>query len=356
MNKGLSIYFDFIRVIAAFLVYLYHSNQRTVVVDILPLSNYGHSAVIVFFVLSGYVIAYVSSTKETDIKEYFVSRLSRVYSVALPAIFFTVLLDFIGRFFTNYQYPFDQIVVRILSSIMMLNEFWLVSITPFSNVPYWSITYEFWYYVAFGVACLFSGYKKHIAFFLVLLLLGPKFLLLAPLWYSGVLLYRSNFLTESSLLQTLAIFIFSVFGVLLFHIIDMQTLCLNYVKAFWGEDLTKQLTFSKFFLSDYILCILIVLNFAAARRIGTLIVFKDSLFETSVRWVAGYTFTFYLMHQPLFLFWNSIMRNDPAGYMNWLVVTFCVFLSTYLIGIITEKQRGKLKVLLSTMSNRFLKR
>ena len=33
----------------------------------------------------------------------------------------------------------------------MLNEFWFVAITPFSNVPYWSIACESWFFLIFGV-------------------------------------------------------------------------------------------------------------------------------------------------------------------------------------------------------------
>ena len=41
--------------------------------------------------------------------------------------------------------------MRGAASLLLLNEVWFVSITSFSNVPYWSICYEMWYYVAFGL-------------------------------------------------------------------------------------------------------------------------------------------------------------------------------------------------------------
>ena len=51
MGRSFSIYLDLIRVSAAFLVYLYHSNQRFLSETELPFSGYGHSAVVVFFVV-----------------------------------------------------------------------------------------------------------------------------------------------------------------------------------------------------------------------------------------------------------------------------------------------------------------
>src|SRR6218665_1660870 len=151
MNRAFSLYLDIVRFCAACLVYVYHSNQRWLVAEPLPLSNYGHSSVIVFFVLSGFGIAYITDTKERDWISYSASRLSRVYSGVLPTLLLTWVLDGLGRQLRPdvYDYPFDQILPRLGGSVAMLNELWFISITSFSNVPYWSITYEFWYYVLF---------------------------------------------------------------------------------------------------------------------------------------------------------------------------------------------------------------
>ena len=153
MNRAFSIYLDLVRFLAACLVYLYHSNQRLLSTEILPVSNYGHSSVIVFFVLSGFVIAYITDTKEREWVSYTASRISRVYSVAVPALILTLVLDSIGRYLypAIYDYPFDNFILRSISSLLLLNEVWFVSITSFSNVPYWSICYETWYYVAFAL-------------------------------------------------------------------------------------------------------------------------------------------------------------------------------------------------------------
>ena len=86
MNRSFSVYLDVVRFTAAFLVYLYHSNQRFLSEAILPASHYGHSSVIVFFVLSGFVIAFVTDTKESRLPAYAASRISRVFSVTVPAI------------------------------------------------------------------------------------------------------------------------------------------------------------------------------------------------------------------------------------------------------------------------------
>ena len=71
----------------------------------MPFSGYGHTAVIVFFVLSGYVIAYVSEVKENNVKAYWASRLSRLYSLAIPAVLLTPMLDVLGSDFVS-RHPY----------------------------------------------------------------------------------------------------------------------------------------------------------------------------------------------------------------------------------------------------------
>ena len=61
-----------------------------------PLANLGNDAVMVFFVLSGFVIAYVADKKEKTFHDYALSRLARLYSVAAPALALTVVVDYVG--------------------------------------------------------------------------------------------------------------------------------------------------------------------------------------------------------------------------------------------------------------------
>jgi peptidoglycan/LPS O-acetylase OafA/YrhL len=200
VNRSFSIYLDIVRFSAACLVYLYHSNKRLLVTDILPASHYGHASVIVFFVLSGFVISYVAHTKETHWIYFAASRVSRVYSVVIPTLILTLLLDYVGRqtYPELYDYPFDQLFIRLLASLLMLNEVWLVSITTLSNVPFWSITYESWNYLVFALITFLPGRTGFILAALVVLAVGPKLLLLLPVWFAGVWLYRCQRLSQIS--------------------------------------------------------------------------------------------------------------------------------------------------------------
>ena len=89
----LSLYLDVIRLGAATLVFLSHVGLQAVSGGFLwQLHAYGTVAVVIFFVLSGYVVASASDRPGVTGQDYFVTRLSRMYSVALPAIVLSVLL------------------------------------------------------------------------------------------------------------------------------------------------------------------------------------------------------------------------------------------------------------------------
>ena len=341
LSKPFSIYLDLVRFVAACLVYVYHSNQRWLVEPILPLAHHGHSSVIVFFVLSGYVIAYITDTKERDWATYTASRLSRVYSVAIPTIALTLLLDWAGRHFfaANHGYPFDWFAVRTLGSLLMANEVWFVSITSFSNVPYWSICYEVWYYVAFGLLTFLPRRKAWAAVALLAVLLGPKVVLLAPVWGLGVLLYRWKRLAEISETTGWVLVAGSVVGISLYLAFDIEHRAAAPLQALLGKAWFEQLAFSRWFIGDYLLAPMVMLHFAGVRRIAGRLAGAAAWVEKPVRLLAAYTFTLYLLHQPLFLFWGSALNGDNRGYGNWVLVTLLVAASIALVGTVTENRR-----------------
>ena len=78
---GLSLYLELLRLLAATEVVLFHLNGFPLLGGHrAPWNAFGHEAVVVFFVLSGFVIAFAAHTREHSAKAYAVSRLSRIYS------------------------------------------------------------------------------------------------------------------------------------------------------------------------------------------------------------------------------------------------------------------------------------
>src|ERR1700742_1917757 len=86
MNRQTSLYLDLVRFLAALAVFVSHICGQRFTGGLLWQSEpYGDEAVDVFFVLSGFVIGYVTDGRETSTRSFAVARLARIYSVALPA-------------------------------------------------------------------------------------------------------------------------------------------------------------------------------------------------------------------------------------------------------------------------------
>ena len=345
MNKPFSIYLDLVRFTAACLVYLAHSNRRLLMVDMPPAAAFGHTAVVVFFVLSGFVIAYVTDQKEKDWASYAASRLSRVYSVAVPTLLLTVLLDAIGRplFPALYTYPFDQFALRILGSLLMLNEAWFISIGIFSNTPYWSIAYESWYYIIFGVAMFVPKPWRALALLGCGLIIGPQILLLLPVWWAGVGLYRWRWLAQTSQAFCWCLVVLSVLGIIGYHELAIYKAQARWTEQLLGEPLYQKLGTANLFLVDYVLALLVFCNFAGMRGIADSLAPLLLRIERPVRWLAGYTFTLYMLHQPLLLFWAAVIRGRPETPLYWIEITVLTALSVVAVGHVTESRRHALR-------------
>jgi peptidoglycan/LPS O-acetylase OafA/YrhL len=355
-NQNFSLYLDVVRLLAALLVLLYHSNWRTLITENVPMGGYGHSAVIVFFVLSGFVIAYVTDQKEKTPNQYAVNRLARIYSVAIPVLLLTPLLDLAGEAMNPDFYvdktTHDLWYVRIISSALFLNEVWFVSIMSFSNVPYWSLCYEVWYYVLFAAFVFLKGKTRVVVIALLCLLLGPKILLLMPLWLAGVWLYHAKAAVISHLWVAVALWSASITAFVLFHHIDVQYQIANWLREVVCEWLYKKLTFSKYFLSDYLLAPIIVINFMAFRRISADLPELSKGWVNAIRYASSFTFILYLSHQPLMQFFGALVSGDPDDVSTYFLVIGLVFVSVFFLGFITEHRKRDWKALFVALFNK----
>lgn len=187
MNKSTSLYLDFLRVFAAFGILIIHANLSFFSNDLFFRQELGHRLVIIFFVLSGYLIAYTVDKKNKGAQKYLIDRLSRLYSVVLPALILTFILDSIGKhinpaFYIDKMAPDNQ-VFRYLINFTYLSQIWNFSTKPSTNSPFWSLSYEFWYYIIFWAWVYLKGTKKAIGLVIIFLIVGLKILLLLRFGY-----------------------------------------------------------------------------------------------------------------------------------------------------------------------------
>ncbi len=347
MNAGLSIYLDLLRLIAAMEVLLFHLNSRTGLGGHGAAWNaFGHEAVVIFFVLSGYVIRHAAEKRERNFDIFAASRLTRIYSVALPALFLTFLFDKIGIWLAPQIYDgliTQSDLLRLLLGGLFLNESWTQSVQMLSNTPYWSIAYEFWYYFIFASVFFFCRTRRFVLATLFCLIAGYKILLLFPIWVMGWLAYEFNkrktlpFILACTLFfQPVAIF----WAYQRFHVSGLGTDALIAVLGY--EGWRNGLSWSRFVLSDTLLGFSLALHFIAAKRLGGMLHSVLKPIERPIRFGAGQSFTLYLLHQPAMLFCGAILYGLNLGPARVWAIFSATILIVLLVAHFTEGQRHKL--------------
>jgi peptidoglycan/LPS O-acetylase OafA/YrhL len=235
-SKAASVHLDALRGFAAFSVLLYHwqdaffvgfselqapDHHNPLLRAANVLCSLGHQWVIVFFVLSGYLVGGSVlrswSAKRWTWRGYLLDRLTRLYIVLLPALILGAVFDHIGMRLPGTEVVYggqsgcsslDFSVYKtaglpvLLQNALFLQETGLPAmlgkpVANFgSNGPLWSLSYEFWYYIAFPfVVIVFAkqqSQKWRLASLLVLAIwacfAGRGILLNGAIWLMGVLI------------------------------------------------------------------------------------------------------------------------------------------------------------------------
>lgn len=313
MNPALSLHLDGLRAGAAAVVLLSHfAYERFTGGRYLAIRdfNLGSDAVVLFFVLSGLVIAYAAETKDRSGASYVFSRATRLYSVAVPAVLATLFLDRLGAAFNpaaydGWWYNPASAGAQIAFGLSFTNE-WLVNgFRMGSNGPYWSLSYEVAYYLIFGAAVYLAGAWRAIAVVTLCLLAGPRVLLLMPVWLMGVLAWRLIRRDAPALSRGAAL---AAAGLpplvyLLALGAGLPQLCLEASLALTGleaEQVAGGLRFSDEFLWNWVVGLLAlthIVGMAALARGRAATAIPGGAART-IRWWAGASFSLYLVHYP----------------------------------------------------------
>jgi len=203
LGGGASMLLDVVRFTAAIGVLVTHSGEGTFGTGWIHNQFWGDLAVPVFFVLSGFVIRFVTRTRESNPREYYIDRASRIYSVAVPAMLVTLLCSLLclllhrDRFLHDWSPLFDHPFARLIANLTFLSQIWGHNTIPFINSPFWSLGFECPYYLFYGLIFFLRGWKRILSCAAFAALVGPQVVFLFPLWWSGVWMYDAYYLLRS---------------------------------------------------------------------------------------------------------------------------------------------------------------
>jgi len=335
VSRAFSTYLNLLRLLAALAVFFSHAALQSFTGGtVWAPSLMGHKAVILFFVLSGYVIAYVAREREHTFAVFAVSRAARIYSVAVPALAISfviqLLLWHLGETAPVYQLtqPFKYLPVFLTFT----GDAWFLNEDAFANVPYWSLFYEVWYYAAFAAAFYLRGWARIAVLAAVVLATGPRIWLLAPLWLAGCLVYRLHRGPGPGRRTARLLFVASLLAAGFILAADPNSAMNAWADRLSGGWMSANLRYSRYVLGDLLTGGIVAINLYAAP-------YAELRFGAAARpiaWAASFTFALYLLHYPLLDLYSTLALPAP-------LLIAAVLVSVLLLGQVTERQKDRLR-------------
>ncbi len=342
MKPSTSLFLDFVRIAAALVVFSFHSadfwNSN------MPADPFGHGAVVIFFVLSGYVVAYSTLNKNRGVRHYIIARLSRLYSVLIPALALTALLFCIGSAIApSFYHDFSRgsEPLRYVLCSVFLQNIWFFSACPVSNNPLWSLSYEFWYYAIFGAAVFIPSPRLKVFTLLIFALVcGPNILLLLPCWLFGVAAYRyRNILDLNPWTARLSFLVLLL--ALSFVIVRMPMLPLDHIPV---GRVSSPLFYAGGFLKDWVSSLLVaaaVLVFDSVKAPAS-----PHWLSSGIRFCADRTFSLYLYHYPLVVFAAGVFKMSALGLWEKEAAAVGILAFILILSYFTESKRNAWRIAL----------
>lgn len=332
LTPQLSAYLDFLRFAAALSVMIGHMDRDGLGTGWLYIGNFSHEAVVTFFVLSGFII--YSTSKNRGGLKFAVARISRVYSVAFPAVIFSFAVAAIFPNLADYFAYKPLTAWNITSSLLFLNASWNNAADVSLNNPYWSLCYEVWYYAIFGVAFFVRSHWRWAAVCVLALIAGPAVLILFPVWLLGVGLARSD--VPCPRRAAWILFLLAPITILAVNIsgtdIAIRIYFFEHVPGWW------QLGSSQRFLTDYLLGLAIVMHIRAFPLLGEGFQNFFARNAATIKYLASFSFTLYLFHRPLTHVGGALFPEP--GKVGSLIGVAIILLTCLAVSYGTERRLG----------------
>lgn len=328
------------------------------------LSSFGHEAVIVFFVLSGFLISRSIlrswSEGKWSWRTYLIDRFSRLYVVLIPALLLGLLWDRTGiclfgagPIYTGHAHNGIlnfSIVARSKLDLLLANALFLQVVTARtfgSNGPLWSLSFEFWYYIIFalGFSAIIADNdrRRRLAYgagaILVLLGVGQWIAAWFLIWLLGAAI---NLLPPLPWLRSRL----STFIALLFLAVTLEM-------TFRSVLFAPETLFADLFvgLAASLLIVVALQSKSPAR---------PNVYSRVGSRLAGCSYTLYLVHLPCLVFLDALIINgarwqpEPSSFAAALALGAVTFLYALVVAGLTERRTGDIRRFVSRSIDSFL--
>lgn len=314
----------------AYLIFLYPIYTAIMI----PIYLLAHVCVMALFTLSGFLICQsacnnIQRNGRFIVQKYVKARINRIVPPLYFACAFLLLLYWLSPFvFASGNHEFTIISDTMSQANMSLNTESILGVlffvngfiteTPASNFAFWSLSFEAWFYILFGLLLL-PNRKMGTSFALLCLIilsaLNYVFLLYVCIWIAGAISallhnhqYRLTLKQITMIIITTTIVLISAtyFGLIFFKgSLDTQ----KFLLAIYGTWVGILLAIMLYLISTEQIRIWLPFQF-----------------------VAPSSYTVYLLHFPILLFIYGIIQ--PYIYGNhWLLIIITSVISMFVIAI-----------------------
>ncbi len=325
---------DGIRALAAFIVIVFHIDES---LNLFGLSSLGthrtgraHLGVILFFVLSGYLITYLLLTEKKkfgriDITKFYMRRILRIwpiYYIVLAVSFFLLSINLVGAN-TNI------FLTSIFYSLFLSNVAFSLGFSLLTIAPLWSVAVEEQFYFFWPLLLNYSRKTFYVLTFFIIVYLALKFYLRFTENGSLFSLISMSAFDSMAVGGIGAYFVFSNSGILkLFYHPALQIMAWFFFvtsvlyKPFHIYSLIDKEIYSLFFL-------IIILNVSSNNK--SLVKLNNAFFNL----IGQISYGLYVYHMIAICILSYVLKDMlihvNETFIKYVIVYFSVIFSTFIV-------------------------
>jgi peptidoglycan/LPS O-acetylase OafA/YrhL len=314
---------------------------------LIELFKQGQVAVMLFFLLSGFVIHYNYFEKEFSFITYLIKRFRRIYPIFLISIFISFL---IAWYFNILQ---ERSLFDLVGNILNMQDLEVMAgtdVRTYFNPPLWSLSYEWFFYLIYlpviwvsrkrGVSIYNISLALSLVGFLVYLFYPNKFSLnfiYLIIWSTGAEIAEGYLLCKKYLkkkfFKHVLVFLFFSLVFIALYLIDLDYN--NLGKLYW-------LRISQHFF----MCFGLVSIAYFWQKANWL--FFDKIFKV-FNIIAPFSFALYVIHRPIIIL---VFRNYGDKKLDFVEMLCSLSIAV----VIAWALEVKLQPLIDQYSKRFIKK
>jgi peptidoglycan/LPS O-acetylase OafA/YrhL len=234
---------------------------------------------------------------------------------------------------------------RFVMNAGFIAQLWNLDISPLSDRPFWSLSYEAWFYILFGLCMA----RRWICLILATVMAGPSILCLMILWLIGVVIFdifeSANTSPEKKIL---VLGLSALVSVILLYVLltkksDVRAVYDVIQMKYLASVTTKHAGTDFIFVAPTVIFVPIFVSLLCAISLTTCVVKTPTTLIDISRRIGDFTFPMYLFHFPIFVFCGALGFYDRHSTIQKIGVFVGICCLIFLTAPLTTYFRNRLR-------------